>query len=59
MWNIKMRQDLRECLHIDDVDESEEERQSVFNSGHVGQEATLWQHLHRWGNKRQQKHFHS
>ena len=32
---------LCERLHVDDVDESEEERQPVLHPGHVGQEGTL------------------
>lgn len=42
---------LRKCLYVDDVDESEEEGQSVFNSGNVGQQAALRKHLHNWGQK--------
>lgn len=45
---VKMKQDLRERLHVDDVDQSEKEGQPVLNSGHVGQQAALRKHLHHW-----------
>lgn len=43
-----MKQDLCECLNVDDVDQSEEEGQPVLNSGHVGQQAALRKYLHHW-----------
>lgn len=33
--------DLRERLHVNDVDESEKEGQPVLHSGHVGQQAAF------------------
>lgn len=33
--------DLCECLHVDDVDESEKEGEPVVHSGHVGQQAAF------------------
>lgn len=33
--------DLCECLHVDDVDESEKEGKPVVHSGHVGQQAAF------------------
>lgn len=43
---VKMRHYLCECLHVDNVDQPEEEGQSVLNSGHVGQQAALRKYLH-------------
>lgn len=47
--------DLCERLDVDDVDQSEEERQSVLNSGHVGQKAALRKYLHHWEQKHNKK----
>ena len=43
--NEKMKH-LCESLHVDDVDQSEEEGKSVLHFGHVGQQAALGQNLH-------------
>lgn len=46
-----MKQDLCECLYVDDVDQSEKEGQSVLHSGHVRQQAALRKYLHHCGEK--------
>lgn len=47
----KGKLDLRERLYVDDVDESEEEGQSVLNPGHIRQQRALWKYFHHWMRK--------
>ena len=37
---------LSEGLHVDDVDQSEEEDEPVLHTSHIGEQQTLRQHLH-------------
>lgn len=46
-----IKQDLCECLHVDDIDQSEKEGQPVLHSGHVRQQAALRKNLHHCGEK--------
>lgn len=45
---VRMKWDLCECLHVDDVDQSEKEGQPVLHSRHVGQQAALRKYFHHW-----------
>lgn len=45
---VSVKQDLRECLYVDDVDQTEKEGQPVLHSGHVGQQAALRKYLYHW-----------
>lgn len=48
---MKGKWDLRERLYVDDVDESEEEGQSVLHPGHVWQQRALRKYFHHWMRK--------